>query len=234
MDREWRQIETELERYFPARPRSEDVGTRRPAVAASAEGSRSRSVPSTPARDKRTRKGKPFPSTLSRPSISKSGTDPAARSSLPSVQHAAAPPARLAYYAIKTLMRLRQVSQCRAILDLALATELLTDARYRRLLREIGEGKPEPPPTKRPSWDAKTGTLRFENTMLRTFTSQTRAKNQVAILEAFERHNWSPRVANPLNRGQQVHDAVQGLNRGLKKIVFHVEDDGRQISWARG
>ena len=118
-DREWRQIETELERYFPARPRSEDIGTRRPAVAASAEGSRSRSVPSTPARDKRTRKGKPFPSTWSRPSISKSRTDPAAGSSLPSVQHAAAPPARLAYYAIKTLMRLRQVSQCRAILDLA-------------------------------------------------------------------------------------------------------------------
>ena len=101
-----------------------------------------------------------------------------------------------------------------------MATELLTDTRYRRLLRDIGEGKPEPPPTKRPSWDATTGTLRFENTMLRTFTSQTRAKNQVAILEAFERHNWRPRVPNPLNRGQQVHDAVQGLNRGSRKSSF--------------
>jgi hypothetical protein len=130
-------------------------------------------------------------------------------------------------------MRLRKVSQCRAILDLALANDLLTDAPYRRLLREIGYGEPEPRPTKRPSWDVTTGTLRFENAALRTFKSQSRAKNQVAILEAFERHNWTPRVPNPLPPGQRSHDAVQGLNRKIKKIIFHVEDDGRQISWRR-
>ena len=135
-------------------------------------------------------------------------------------------------YAIRTLVRLRAISQPRAIIDLALANDLLTEARYRRLLRDIGEGDPETAPKKRPVWDAKTGTLRFGNTTLRTFKSQTKAKNLVGILDAFEAGNWVMRVKNPLGPGQRVHDAVAGLNRGLKKIVFHVEGDGQWIRWA--
>ena len=136
-------------------------------------------------------------------------------------------------YALRTLVRLRNISQPRAIIDLALANDLLTDAAYRRLLREIGEGEPEPAPTKRPVWDATTATLRFENTTLRTFKSPKRAKNLVGILDAFETGKWVTRVKNPLEPGQQVHDAVKGLNRGLKKIIFHVQGDGQWLSWAR-
>ena len=143
------------------------------------------------------------------------------------------PPPRPREYALRTLVRLRQISQPRATIDLALANDLLTETSYRRLLREIGEGEREAAPTKRPVWDDKTGTLRFKNTVLRTFKSQTKAKNLVAILDAFETGKWAMRVQNPLRSGQQIHDAVRGLNRGLKTLTFHVEGDGQWIRWAR-
>jgi hypothetical protein len=232
-DREWRQIETELERYFPSLARTRDAGTLRPAVAASADRSRSQSAEPTSGCDTRTPKKNSSPLAASGPLAVESKGTPAAVPLTRAAKFASAVPAPPANYAIKTLMRLRKLSQCRAILELSLANDLLTDVGYRRLLREIGGGEPEPRPTKRPSWDATTGTLWFENAVLRTFKSQARAKNLVALLEAFENRKWIPRIPNPLNSGQQIHDAVQGLNRGRKKIVFHVEDDGRQISWRR-
>ena len=124
-DGEWRQIETELERYFPPPETKEDTGTAEPKPGQSAQAA---------------------------------GTSTAEAAS-PASEPAASKPVRPQYYAIKTLMKLRRMSQCRAILELALTTDLLTDAGYRRLLREIGEGEPEPAPTKRPVWDARTATL---------------------------------------------------------------------------
>ena len=238
-DREWRQIESDLERDLRARDdliEKKRTAARKKEVATSVRAGdplRSKSAAATPGYDRRTPKSNPSPlaasGSLAVESKATSAPVPLAQSAKPAI----VAPAHPQYYAIKTLMKLRKLSQCRAILELALANELLSDAGYRRLLREIGEGEPEPRPTKRPSWDVTTGTLRFENTALRTFKSQSRAKNQVAILEAFERHNWTPRVPNPLDRGQQSYDTVLSLNRRLKKIIFHVEDDGRQITWAR-
>jgi len=49
------------------------------------------------------------------------------------------------------------------------------------LLREIGEGEPEPAPTKRPVWNATTGILWFKNSAIRTFKSQTKSENIVGI-----------------------------------------------------
>jgi len=198
-DREWRQIETELERYFPP-PRKNEVNS-----------------PTEPKTD---------------------ASSPAAVASTPEVasqglELAALTPIRPQHYAIKTLMKLRKMSQCRAILELALATDLLTNAGYQRLLREIGQGEPEPAPTKRPVWDDKTGTLRFGKSLLRTIQSLTRAKNQVAILDTFESHKWVSRIPNPLAPGQQAHDAVFALNRDQKKISFSVAGDGEWIIWAR-
>jgi hypothetical protein len=196
---EWRQIESELEGYFPSPKRDKGKGATVLKTGKSAQVA----VTSTP------------------------------EAASPASEPAAPTPRRPQYYAIKTLMRLRKMSQCRAILELALATDLLTDAGYRRLLREIGEGEPKPAPTKRPVWDARAGTLRFEKTLLRTIRSLKRAKNLVAILNAFESHAWVPRVPNPLGTGQQVHDAVLALDRSQRKVVFHVEGDGEWISWAR-
>jgi hypothetical protein len=141
---------------------------------------------------------------------------------------------RPAYYAIRKLMELRKISQPRAILELGRALNFLTPPDYERLLRAVGEGERKPKKSKLPVWDREARTLRFEGAVIRTIRSLKVAKHTVAILDTFEGHNWQPRVANPLREtGQMLHDALKSLNKGLKKISFHADGDGQQISWRR-
>ena len=128
----------------------------------------------------------------------------------------------------------RKISQPRAILELGPALNFLTPPDYERLLRAVGEGERKPKKSKLPVWDRDARTLRFEGAVIRTIRSLKVAKHTVAILDTFEGHNWQPRVANPLREtGQMRHDALKSLNKGLKKISFHADGDGQQISWRR-
>jgi len=159
----------------------------------------------------------------------------AAAPPLPNQNNEVVPPPqqRPAYYAIKTLMKLRNISQPRAILELGLALEYLTESKYRRLLRAIGEGEPEKKPPKRPVWNEKDRMLTIDTTVLIKFTSLARPKNQVAILDAFERSKWKSGVTTPLRKGQCTHDAVHALNARQDKINFQVENDGTWITWKK-
>jgi hypothetical protein len=138
------------------------------------------------------------------------------------------------FYAIRKLMELRKSSQPRAILELGRGLNFLTDVDYQRLLREIGEAERKPARSKLPVWNRETGTLQFEGSEIRKVRSPSVARHATAILDTFEGHRWPSRIANPIGEtGQTLHDAVKALNRGLKKISFHVEGDGWQISWRR-
>jgi hypothetical protein len=110
----------------------------------------------------------------------------------------------------------------------------LTEPDYRRLLQRIGEKEKRKRQAKLPVWDREERELRFEGTVVRTIRSLAVAHNIVAILDAFEAYRWRFRVDAPAELvDQALYDAVHTLNKGLKKMKFHVDGDGRQIRWAR-
>jgi hypothetical protein len=114
-----------------------------------------------------------------------------------------------------------------------LANDLLAIGSYRRLLRAIGEGELEPAPANRPFWDPVNRTLRFEETQLIKLSSLKRAKTLAAILDTFENQQWCPRIRSPLKAHQQSYDAVSDLNHRQTRIDFHVDGDGKWITWAK-
>jgi hypothetical protein len=133
--------------------------------------------------------------------------------------------------AVGMWMKLKRLSQLPAIIDLAYERGLLSEPARQRLLKTIGAKPPAKRPSKLPVWDREQKTLRFEGTRVRTIASLNRASNVVLILDAFQRTGWQ-KIASPL-KGQKLQDAVYSLNKGLKKIRFHVCDDGISISWSR-
>lgn len=211
-DGEWRQIETELERYFPPPKTNEHTGTAEPKTGESARAT----VASTP------------------------------EAVSPASEPAASTPARPPYYAIKTLMKLRKMSQCRAILELGPATNLVTDADYRRLLYEIGEHE-EPPPAPappvapvspetalQPEWDKAVSELRLGGKVIKRVRGPNVAKNVVMVLDCFQDEGWQRHIFDPLPGARdqkRLHDTVASLNKNLEGLRFRTDGSGEGICW---
>lgn len=143
------------------------------------------------------------------------------------------PTARPPYYAIKTLVKVRQLSECRAILELALATDLLSEASYRRLLREIGELSAARPVGK-PEWDRSAGELRFGGKVVKRVRGPRVAKNVVTVLDAFQEEGWPRHIDDPLPDGRKqkrLHDTVWSLNEDLEVIRFRADGSGEGFCW---
>lgn len=147
----------------------------------------------------------------------------------PSKEPAKRPPS----YAIRKLMELRKISEPRDSRTRA-GIEFLMPAAYERLLRAIGEGEGDRKPrkSKLPVWDREECTLRLEGSVIRKVRGPNVAKHVVAILDAFEQQGWRSRVRKPLGEaGQVLHDAVKSLNKGTKRMSFHVGGDGEFVTW---
>jgi hypothetical protein len=197
---EWRQIEAELERYFPPPKTKEDTGTAEPKTGDSPQAT----IASTP--------------------------EAASPASEPAVSN----PVRPQHYAIKTLMKLRKMSQCRAILELAMATDLLSNARYRGLLHEIGEQEEPPPAALQPEWDKKVSELRLGGKVLKRLRGASVAKNVVQILDAFQEQGWPRHTLDPLPGGRnqkRLHDTILSLNEDLEGLRFRADGTGEGICW---
>ena len=135
--------------------------------------------------------------------------------------------------AVVMWMKAKRFEQPLAILDLAHKHDLVTEARYRRLSRDLGAREVRPV-SKRPVWDREERVLRFEGTIVRRIRSLKVAANIVSILDGFQGRNWPARIDAPQDLvGQTLHDAVKSLNKGLRKISFHVDGDGQWITWRR-
>jgi hypothetical protein len=129
-------------------------------------------------------------------------------------------------------MRAREVAQPRAIVELAVEHGFVTEAEYRRLLRDIGETETRTRQSKLPEWDREGGQLRLDGTTIRTVRRLSVAENIVAILDAFQTEGWCSRIDAPGQlQDQTLHDAVYSLNKSLEKIKFHVSGDGAHVRW---
>jgi hypothetical protein len=99
-------------------------------------------------------------------------------------------------------------------------------------------GAPAGPPTSSPlpSWDAARRRLCLGQVVVKRFRQP--AKNQEAILAAFEEDGWPPRIDSPIpggadeNAHDRLHDAVKRLNRQSKRLIrFECDGAGEGVLW---
>jgi hypothetical protein len=129
-------------------------------------------------------------------------------------------------------MKLRRVSQVRAILELALKLGFLSQETYHWLLHEVGHKPNAQEQSDRPDWQASTGELRWKGRVIRRVRILKNPANVQTVLAKFQRANWPARIKNPLRFGQQqLHQTLRSLNERLQKIRFHGQEGGQAITW---
>lgn len=140
----------------------------------------------------------------------------------------------------------RGTSVDRAILDVAVGVGHLSQANYEWLLREMGlrpkaPNRSAPPKPRRrqkspvPNWNRNTGELKYDDRVVREVRVMTNPSHIQRILDAFECRGWPRSITDPLPGGpdqHRLHQALQSLNRGLKRIRFHGQQGGLAIYWS--
>jgi len=132
-------------------------------------------------------------------------------------------------------MRLHNVSEGRAIIELAQRFGWATDADADWLFEEIGENRPHRQPTSRPVWNEETGDLTFRGMVVRHIEKLGQAKNIVRILNAFQEEDWPSRIDDPLDPDpgkQRLPSAIKSLNKRISVIRFHSDGCGEGICWS--
>jgi hypothetical protein len=82
----------------------------------------------------------------------------------------------------------------------------------------------------KPSWDSKRRLLRVNETIVKRF--RWGARNQEAILSAFEEDGWPPRIDDPLSpimnqdSKRRLNDTIKYLNRNQEIVMLRFRGDG--------
>lgn len=142
--------------------------------------------------------------------------------------------------------KVRGTSPDRAVVDVAVGIGHMSQTNYEWVLREMGEVVPaerrvagvkqsSPPETPRPNWNRETGELSYDGEVIRIVRLRSIRDNIVLILDVFQEESWPARIDDPLPEGpnpQRIHQTLQSLNTGLKRIRFHALEGGRAIRWS--
>ncbi|WP_397569649.1 hypothetical protein [Schlesneria sp. T3-172] len=87
-----------------------------------------------------------------------------------------------------------------------------------------------------PFWDCHHRELRVGEILAKRFRQP--AKNQEAILNAFQEEGWPPRIDNPIAAAvstdaiERLHDAVKRLNHQINPVIrFFSDGQGRGVTW---
>jgi hypothetical protein len=127
-------------------------------------------------------------------------------------------------------------SSCFALTDagLAAACELLSHDAHTWNRRHVASSFPRVEVV--PSWDGERRELRMGDALVKRFRQP--AKNQEAILSAFEEDGWPPRIDNPLagdgdiDGQDRMHDAVKKLNHQTNYLLhFLCDGNGLGVFW---
>lgn len=127
----------------------------------------------------------------------------------------------------------RKKSYVAAMLELGHLTNLLAQGDRDNLAALLGETVFVPAGAK-PHWDRETVTLHFRGQMVRRFRGRTTAKNQVAVLDAFEEEGWPSRIDDPLSpssKGRRLREVVRKLNKGQTILRFSADGSSQGITW---
>jgi hypothetical protein len=131
-------------------------------------------------------------------------------------------------------MQVNNVSEGRAIVEIARGIGFLEEPIAQRLLIEMGEADAVAP-NRRPEWNRDRGELSFRGEVVRTVRVGV-ATNVVQILARFHFNGWPDRIDNPWPSSDDpktARNAVGSLNRGLAEIRFRMDGSGNGIVWER-
>lgn len=81
----------------------------------------------------------------------------------------------------------------------------------------------------RPKWDEKNRELSVNGLIVKRYKHT--AANQTEVLAAFQKHEWSMRIPNPLHR-TDTHQTLKELNKlAPDKIRFRGDGTGKGLTW---
>ena len=122
----------------------------------------------------------------------------------------------------------------RAMVDAALALNLLTPTDSRWLVQELGESHRSVGSPVELEWHKDLGELRLNGKVIRRVRIKA-AKNLVIILDGFQECGWPEQMQDSVPRSSHtscLRDDVKTLNKQLKKIRFYSDGTGEGIRWA--
>ena len=125
----------------------------------------------------------------------------------------------------------REVSPDQAIVQIAYALDWLDTKTSSELLEALGGGKEN---VSKPRWLKEKRELWFEGQIVRRIRNASRAKNVIAVLDAFEDSGWPTQIDDPVTSGgdsSQRRRTMESLNDGLKRIYFFCAGDGLSFGW---
>lgn len=132
-------------------------------------------------------------------------------------------------------MRLRKVSQPRAMIEMGRGIGFLSEIDVNWLLPQFGEASPEvqsggdKSPVK-PHWDPVRRELWLGNKLIKKVRSRSIGKNVCPVLDVFEEEGWPARIDSPLDDGK-LGETIRSLNTSLTHIRFHSDGDDEGILW---
>jgi hypothetical protein len=138
----------------------------------------------------------------------------------------------LASHPVDTFARMRRVPRERAVLDMSLELEFLSEQQYRRLLRQLHLADRNR--LDGPVWNADRLELMLRGQVVRRLRYRGRARNVVRILDTFQELEWPDRIDDPLPGGadsERLRDTIKSLNRGLIGLRFRADGTGYGIVW---
>jgi hypothetical protein len=125
----------------------------------------------------------------------------------------------------------REVSPDQAIVQIAYALDWLDTKTSSELLEALGGGAEN---LSKPRWLKEKRELWFEGKIVRQIRNASRAKNIIAILDAFEDSGWPTQIDDPVTSGgdsSQRRRTIESLNKDLKRIRFSCAGDGDSFRW---
>lgn len=127
------------------------------------------------------------------------------------------------------------MSRERAILDLALALDLVTVAKHQWLVQEIGASEETTSLDDKPSWNKTRRELSYRGMVVRKVKNLGIAKNVVLVLDVFQEEGWPERIDDPMPGGKnsrRLRYTISSLNERLDSIRFSADGSGAGILWS--
>ena len=125
----------------------------------------------------------------------------------------------------------REVSRDQAIVQIAYALDWLDTETSDQLIKALGGGTEN---VSKPRWLKEKRELWFEGKIVRQIRNASRAKNIIAILDAFEDSGWPTQIDDPVTSGgdsSQRRRTIESLNKDLKRVRFSCAGDGESFRW---
>ena len=84
----------------------------------------------------------------------------------------------------------------------------------------------------KPRWDENTRSLFVDDKLIKAFRRHP-AKNQIDLIEAFEKEGWPPSIPDPFKDSRKLNETIRQLNKSAVGAVLSFTGDGsgKAVNW---